>query len=103
MTIHGAGQTAEVYAQHAKLFKDNVLFLNQLLILHPNLRGCEAHVKPGRLEIVTVGGAGIVRDWTRALPPVVSHDSGFYQENGFIGITDVLHTGHVHVSIRRPL
>jgi hypothetical protein len=75
----------------------------ELFATHPELRGMEAHIRPGRVEIVTFGLNGALRDWTRALPPIVVHDTGLYTSNQLVGVTDVLRTGHCTVTVRRPL
>jgi hypothetical protein len=101
--MSGPGETSSVYLAHAQLFADGVHFLNELLLKFPELRGTEAHLRPGRLEIVTVGGSGVVRDWTRALPPVVAHESGIWNHVGKCGITKVLRTGHITVTVEMPV
>lgn len=103
MTTMPYGQTAQAYLAHAALFAEGVHFLDELLTAHPLLHGTEAHIRPGRLDIVTVGGPGIVRDWSRALPPVVVHDTGIWNHVGRCGVTDVLRTGHITVTVERPL
>jgi hypothetical protein len=102
-TPHTPGETSATYLAHAALFDEGVHFLNDLLLKHPELRGTEARIRPGRLEIVTVGGGGVVRDWRRALPPVVVHDNGIWNHVGRCGVTDVLKTGHITVTVERPL
>ena len=96
------GDSANVYHEHSKLFADGVYQLNQLMLLHPLLRAVDAHVRPGRLDIVTIGGAGVVRDWVRALPPVVAQDSGIWSHVGNCGPTRILKTGHITVTVEMP-
>jgi hypothetical protein len=99
----GLGETASAYASHAAQFVTDLHWLDELLLKHPELRCIEARIRPMKVELVTFGGPGVKRDWLRALPPVLVEDTGIYSHQSLIGMTDVLKTGHVTVTVRRPM
>lgn len=102
MNPHGAGETAAVYQAYAAQFAARVTELHDLLTKHPELRALEAHITRTRVEVTVMGGCGVERDWTRALPPIRYHDTGIYTECQQVGVTDVLKTDRCTVTIRRP-
>lgn len=99
----GLGQTAHSYAAYEQQFITDLHWLDGLFLKFPDLRCFDAHIRPGKVELITFGGAGVKRDWVHALPPIVVEDSGIYQHQQLVGTTDVLKTGHVTVTVRRPL
>ena len=99
----GPGESGKVYDAFALEFTSGLHWLDQLVEKNPTLRITEACIRSGRINITTVGGSGVRRDWIRALPPIVVEDTGIYQHQSLVGMTDVLKTGHVTVTIQRPL
>lgn len=104
MTIPGGlGMTAAAYVAYEQQFITDLHWLDGMFMKHPQLRCFDAHIRPGKVELVTFGASGVKRDWVRALPPIVVEDTGLYSHQSQVGTTDVLKTGHITVHIRRPL
>lgn len=99
----GMGETAATYAAYEHQLITDLHWLDSLFMKHQELRCFDAHIRPGKVELVTFGGPGVKRDWARSLPPIVVEDTGIYQHQMLVGATDVLKTGHITVTIRRPL
>jgi hypothetical protein len=100
--MYGMGETATVYAARAAQFALDMAWVGQLFTDHPHLRGIEATIKPGHIDITTVGFNGVLRDWDHALPPVIVRDTGFFQLQSGLGIEDILKTGNCTLHCRRP-
>jgi len=98
---HGPGETAVAYAAAADLFAQRMIWLGDLFTKHPYLRAEGAIIRPMGIDITTVGFNGILRDWDRALPPIVVRDTGFFPIQSGLGVEDVLKTGVCTVHIRR--
>lgn len=98
---YGQGETARAYAAAADLFAQRMIWLGRLFADHPHLRAAEAIIKPTSIDLVTVGFNGVLRDWDRALPPIVLRDTGFYPLQSGLGVEDVLRTGVCSVHVHR--
>lgn len=99
---YGPGVTARAYAAYYEKFSSQIVAAGQLFAAHPTLRGLEAKITPGHIEIVTIGLPGIEREWIRALPPVVTREAGFFPMHSGLGLEDVLRAGLWTVHVRHP-
>ena len=101
MTLYGQGETARTYAAAADLFAQRMIWLGHLFTSNPHLRAAEATIRPTSIEVVTHGFNGVLRDWDRALPPVVLRETGFFPLQSGLGVEDVLRTGVCSVHVHR--
>ena len=100
-TPSGMGDTAKTYAAAADLFAQRMIWLGRLFADHPYLRASEAIIKPASIDVITHGFNGILRDWDRALPPIVLRETGFFPLQSGLGVEDVLRTGVCSVHVHR--
>lgn len=101
MSPYGQGDTAKTYAAAADLFAQRMIWLGDLFRQYPHLRAEGAIIRPAGIDITTVGFRGVLRDWDRALPPVVVRDTGFFPLQSGLGVEDVLRTGVCSVHVHR--
>jgi hypothetical protein len=101
MSPHGPGETATAYAAAADLFAQRMIWLGHLFTANPHLRAAEAIIKPHSIDVIAHGFNGILRDWDRALPPIVLRETGFFPLQSGLGVEDVLRTGVCSVHVHR--
>lgn len=102
MTAQGPGETARTYAAVREIdnFAQSMAWLAQLFTTHPELRAVSASVVAGKIDIIADAAPGVLRDWIRALDPVV-HEESIYQIHSGVAYEDVLKAGRAVVHVRR--
>lgn len=95
------GFTGSTYKAVQKIdeFSSSMAWLAQLFLNHPELHAISATVLAGKVDIIADAAPGVLRDWIRALDPVV-HEKALYSVHTGVAYEDVLKAGHAVVHVR---
>lgn len=100
---HGMGETAGTYLAAHEMFAERLSELAALFIAYPRVQATSVQITPqGRIEITAEGVAGVLRDWSHAVPEHRSHTALVPASWGATE-ADVIEGDHIKVIVRRPL
>jgi hypothetical protein len=96
------GETASTYAVAHDLFAERLSEVAALFIRYPMVQATSVEIRNGRIEIVAEGMAGVLMNWSRAIP---EHRTRTALVSTMYGAdeADVLEADHIRVTVRRPL
>jgi len=102
-TPGGRGETANTYALAHQLFADRLAEVAALFLAYPKVQATSIVITPqGRIEITAEGMAGVLRDWSHAVPEHVTKTALVPTAYG-ADEADVIEADHLRVTVRRPL